>query len=144
MKTGVDEMAPPPLSPDEPLGRAVYSKRLRKRALKGKIDDDIYLEREEAESISVDRMRCASREELADLARKRGRKRPKPPNRFQGWAVLAVRDAAQNGRTVAATPTPENRCHADICLNIAEADRKHMWNQHAVELAALAHWEDPP
>ena len=47
----------PRLATDERLGRSVFSQKSSRRARKtGQIDMKIFLEREEAESISVDRM----------------------------------------------------------------------------------------
>lgn len=106
---------------------------------------DIFLESEQAESISVDRMDHASLETLAAWSGEQGRNRT-PPKEFHGWAVLKVRDAEKNGRTVAATPMPRNRCHADIFLNVkvTGAERRHRQKQHAVELAAHSRWLDTP
>ena len=138
-------MASPPADPNpaERLGRSVFSSRSRKRARNGRIDVNIFLEREEAESISVDRMDHAPLDELADSAREWGRSRT-PSLNFYGWAVVAVRDATRNGRTVAATPTPENRFHADIFLNVTGDERRRQQKQHANELAAYSRWLEGP
>ena len=125
------------------LGRSVFSRRRSNRARNSHIDMDIFLEREEAESISVDRMRHASLGELAEWSIVRGRNRT-PPRDFHGWAVLAVRHAEMDGRTVTATPTPENRCHADIFLNITGDERRRKQKQHANELAANSRWLELP
>ena len=131
------------LDPDEDLGRAVFSRRRRKRALAGQIDMDIFLEREKAESISVDRMGCASHVDLAEWSRERGRNR-EPSQEFHGWAVLKVRNAEMSGRTVEATPTLQNKCHADISLNITGDERRRQQKQHANELAAHSRWWEAP
>ena len=137
------QVPPVELDANEDLGRAVFSRRRSNRArAKGAIDMDIFLEREQAESISVDRMDLAPIDELAEWSRERARNR-KPPQ-FYGWAVLKVRDAAANGRTVEATPTLQNRCHADILLNVTGEERKGQQKQHAVELADKSRWLEAP
>ena len=128
---------------NEDLGRAVFSGRRSRRArAKGAIDFNIFLVREQAESISVDRMDLAPIDELAEWSRERAHNREPP--QFYGWAVLKVRDAAANGRTVEATPTPQNRCHADICLNVTGEERRRQQRDHAVELADKSRWLEAP
>ena len=137
-------MTPPAqLDADEDLGRGVFSRRRRDRARNGHVDMDIFLEREEAKSISVDRMVHAPLDELAEWSRQRGRSRA-PSREFHGWAVLTVADAEMSGRTVAATPTLDNKCHADIYLNITGDERRRQQKQHANELAAHSRWLDAP
>ena len=104
---------------------------------------DVFLEREQAKSISVDRMDHATADELAEWSRERGRSR-EPPRQFHGWAVVKVGDAAANGRTVEATPTRQNRCHADIFLNVTGEERRRQQKDHAVELAHKSRWEEAP
>ena len=146
MSTGSRSPQVPPaeLDANEDLGRAVFSRRTRHRARKvGRIHMDVFLEREQAESISVDRMDHAAAEQLAEWSREQGRGR-KPPRQFHGWAVVKVRDAAANGRTVEATPTPRNRFHADIRLNVTGEERRRQQKAHAVELAHKSRWEEAP
>ena len=100
---------------------------------------DLFLEREDAVSLSVDRMDHATIVELAAWSKERARSRT-PPRDFYGWAVLPAGNAARSGRTVAATPTPENRCHADIYLNVSGGQRRRQQKQHALELAGHAKW----
>ena len=136
--------APPTeLDKNEDLGRSVFSRRRRDRARKGNVDLDVFLEREQAESISVDRMDHATADELAEWSRERGRSR-EPPRQFHGWAVVKVLDAAANGRAVKATPTPQNRCHADIFLNITGDERRRRQKDHAAELADKSRWVEVP
>ena len=131
------------LAPDARLGRAVYSESRAKRARAGKIDMDIFLETEKAESLSVDRMECASHSELAKVASKRGRSR-KPPRPFYGWADLTVRHAMMSGRTAKATPISDNRCHADIFLEVTGDERRRQQKTHANELSAHSSWVESP
>ena len=100
---------------------------------------NIFLEREDAGSISVDRMDHAPTHELAEWSRNRGRNRT-PPQAFQGWAVLMAEHAGRNGRTVVATPMAENPCHADVFLNVTGDERRRQQKQHANEMAAHATW----
>ena len=65
----------PHVAPQEALGRSVFSRRRSSRARRGQIDMDIFLEREDAGSISVDRMDHAPIDELAAWSRERGRNR---------------------------------------------------------------------
>ena len=134
---------PAKLDADEDLGRAVFSRRSRNRARNGTIDMDVFLESEQAESISVDRIDHAPTIELAEWSRERARSRGSS-RQFYGWAVLKVRAAAANGRTVVATPTPQNRCHADIHLNVTGEERRRRQKDHAVALADHSRWEEAP
>ena len=104
---------------------------------------DVFLEHEQAESISVDRMDHAPIDELAEWSRERGRGR-EPPKQFHGWAVLKVQAAGEDERTVEATPTPQNRCHADIFLNVTGEERRRQQKDHAVALAHKSQWRDAP
>ena len=54
--------------------------------------------------------------------------------------MLTTGDAEKNGRTVTATLTPENRCHADIFLNVSGDERRRQQKQHAIELTAHSSW----
>ena len=85
----------------------------------------------------------ATVDELAEWSRERGRSR-EPPRRFHGWAVLKVLDAAANGRAVKATPKPQNRCHADIFLNVTGDERRRRQRDHATELADKSRWVEVP
>ena len=137
MNPGSRSIQAPPaeLDTNEDLARAVFSRRRGDRArTKGAIAIDIFLVREQAESISVDRMDHAPIDELAEWSRERVRNR-ESSRQFYGWAVLKVRDAEKDGRTVEATPTQQNRCHADIFLNVTGEERRRQQKDHAVELA---------
>ena len=135
----------PDLRDSENIGRSVFSNRVAKRArLKGIVIPDVFLERLQADSISVDRMDHVSRDILAELSKERGQNR-EPPKSFYGWAIMKVSEAASNGRTVQATPDGINPYHADIFLNLSDDnERRDMQRQHANELAALSEWQDAP
>ena len=136
----------PTLAATEAIGRNVFSSRAAKRARRrGVVIPEVFLERLEAESISVGRMGYVSNSVLAELARGRGQDRH-PPRNFHGWVIIEVSDAASRGRTVQATPTATNPYHADIFLNLSADDkeRRDKQIQHANDMAAHARWEDAP
>lgn len=134
----------PELGQDERLGRSIVASRAAARArTKGVIMRDVFLEAEGAPSLSVDRMDHATLHEMAALGRERAGNR-KPPRQLHGWAEIAVRRAASNGRTVEATPQPSNIFHADIFLNIAGDEARDQQKGHATELAARSRWLDLP
>ena len=134
----------PELRKTENIGRSVFSGKAAKRARKGTIIHEVFLESLEADSISVDRMDHATRRALAALSIQTGRNRTSPRD-FHGWAVLTVDAAASNGRTVRATPNEFNRYHADIFLNLqADDERRDGQIQQANALATLAKWWDAP
>ena len=114
-------------------------------ALRGVINHRVFLESEQAESISVDRMDHAPINELAAWSRERARSRG-ADRRFYGWAVLKVRDAEKDGRNVAATPKSHNRCHADIFLNVTATgeERRRQPEEHAHQLATHSRWLEVP
>ena len=80
---------------------------------------------------------------MAELCTKRAAART-PPRQCRGWAVIRVENAALGGRTVEATPVPENIYHTDIFLNVDANDRRDKQKQHATELAAYASWQEAP
>ena len=134
----------PALRDSENIGRSVFSNKAARRARKGIVIPEIFLESREAASISVDRMDHAPRTALAALSKQTGQNRT-PPRNFYGWAVMKVSDASANGRTVKATPDDFNIYHADIFLNLSDDDeRRDGQKQHANELATLAEWFDAP
>ena len=139
MKPPLPTEALPELAQEERLGRSVVARRAERRArTKGVIIRDVFLETEQAPSVSVDRMDHATLHHMAVLGRERARNRT-PPRQLRGWAIITVRDAGTNGRTVDATPT-DNIYHADIFLNIAGGELRDRQKQHATELAARSRW----
>ena len=144
-RSGSTQAPPAELDANEDLGRATFDRRSRNRALRGVINHRVFLESEQAVSISVDRMDHAPIDELAAWSRERARSRG-PSRQFYGWAVLKVQDAENDGRTVKATPTPQNRCHADILLNITATgeERRRQQEKHALQLAEHSRWEEAP
>ena len=57
---------------------------------------------------------------MAGIAVKRGHERSDGPKEFQGWAVLTVSDASENGRSVQESPLDDNLYHADICMTLPD------------------------
>lgn len=135
----------PPLSADDPLGRGVFSSRHAKRWRTGRRERDSFLESEDKHSLSVDRLGLVTDALMTHIANAVAAGRG-PGRAFYGWAVLTVRDASGNGRSVRASPDlPANPYHADIDLNIrAEVDRRDAQKQHADDLAARAQWKERP
>lgn len=136
----------PTLDAAEDIGRSVFSSKAANRAKRrAVVIPEVFLERLEAESISVDRMGHVSNSVLAELAKDRGQNRH-PPRNFHGWAIIKVNDAAARGRTVQATPMAINLYHADIFLNLSTDDkeRRDKQIQHANDMAAHSRWENAP
>ena len=123
-----------PLLPDDPLGRYVLSERRARRALKsGIIAHDIFLERVDRESLSLDRLGFAPDLELAGVADRNAATRGKS---FFGWAVVSVQRASEMARRVGPMPLLDNRFHAEIVLNLPTgAERRDVAKQHALNLA---------
>ena len=92
----------------------------------------------------MDRMDHAPLRAMAELAMARAAARV-PPKGLEGWAMLSVQHAASDGRTVEATPQPDNACHADILLNIADRmsdiERRRQQKLHAKQVALHAAWQ---
>lgn len=138
---------PGTISPDEGLGRGVFSSKHRKRARRSRVPHHVFLERQGETTISVDRIDQASPEEAAAIGTGVASLRQRT---FYGWAVVEARDASSNRRRVEATPLPDNPYHADIILlDITSKilDEQEIWDEqmrHAQELADVSYWRDPP
>ena len=61
---------------------------------------------------------------------------------FYGWAVVAVKRAAANGRQVIATPQLDNPYHADIVLPAPDVEDREEQKRHAQELADSSIWRE--
>ena len=136
----------PDIESAERLGRSVFSNRVARKAQRGSMDRNIFLEAPERTSISVDRMDHAPIEVMACLSRTRAQSRRTQSRKveFQGWAILTVGNARLDGRAVEATPMPDNPFHADIFLNVAEEERRDSQKHHAQELAKHSRWLEAP
>ncbi len=134
----------PPLQDADQLGRGIFGSRVRDHARRGSIRPTVFLEKEEVESLSVDRLDHAPDEEMAEIGERIARLRG-PNRKFYGWATVTVIVASQNGRTVRATPKLDNVYHADIDLNIPPtAERRDNQKHHALSLASAASWRERP
>lgn len=134
----------PPLQDEDPLGRGVYSTGHARRAKNSKIPHNVFLEREEVESLSVDRLDHAPDHVMAEIGDRIAEGRG-PGRKFYGWATVTVAKASEDGRTVRATPQLDNTYHADIDLNIPPTvERRDTQIQHANTLAAAADWRERP
>ena len=124
---------------EEDLGRDVFSSNQAKRAGRGRVPFNVFLEREGEPRISVDRLDLASPGEAAEIADgvAAGRRRT-----FYGWAVVKARIAILSGRQVTASPKLDNPYHADIVLPEAVVDDREEQKRHAQELADEADWRD--
>ena len=136
---------PQSISPNETLGRGVFSSRYARQAKNGKTHFRVFLERWGEVNISVDRLDFAEPEAMATLGDKVAVGRNVDHKvTFYGWAVIDPKDAGSNGRQVVATPQPDNPHHADIILpNSATTDRDEQF-RHAQELAAASRWRERP
>ena len=127
------------IAPEENLGRDVFSNSQARRAGRGRVLINVFLEREGEPELSVDRLDLAlPREavEIADgVAAGRGRT-------FYGWAVVDAHTAASNGRQVTASPQLDNPYHADIVLPETAAEDREEQKRHAQELADASIWRD--
>ena len=118
------------------LGRGVFDSRKAKRAAAGHIVYRIFQEKPEKDSLSVDRLDYVSDDVMTDI-----QVRGSASRKFYGWAQLTVADASEEQREVRATPTSDNKYHADIILNLPEGEeRKDTQKSHANDLATKATW----
>ena len=125
------------IAPEEDLGRDIFSSNQAKRAGRGRVAFNVFLEREGEPRLSVDRLNMASPREVAEIADgvAAGRGRT-----FHGWAVVDAHTAASNGRQVTASPQLGNPYHADIVLPDAAVEDREEQKRHAQELADASVW----
>ena len=127
------------IAPGENLGRDIFSSGQAKRAQRGKVPVNAFLERVGEPQISVDRLDLASPGEAADIADKVAAARGRT---FYGWAVVTAETAASNGRQVIASPQLDNPCHADILLPDLDVEKRDEQKRHAQELADASIWRN--
>ena len=137
---------PQSISPNETLGRGVFSSKQARQANRGTMPGHVFLERCGEVTISVDRLDFAEPEQMATLGDKvaTGRSVGSVDRTFYGWAVIAAEDAEGNGRRVVATPQPGNPYHADIILPDSAAEDRDEQTWHAQELADASRWRERP
>ena len=129
-KSGAD------LRDDERLGRRVFSRRQQgDRRLRWRAFYDW-----KARSLSVDCLDRAALAELVELGTRAAESRA-GARAFYGWLAIMVAAARLHGRTVRATPRPDNPFHADIDLPGVpgtDEERKTRARKHAQLLAEQA------
>ena len=137
---------PQSISPNETLGRGVFSSKQARQANRGTMPGHVFLERCGEVTISVDRLDFAEPEQMATLGDEvaTGRSVGSVDRTFYGWAVIAAEDAEGNGRRVVATPQPGNPYHADIILPDSAAEDRDEQTWHAQELADASRWRERP
>ncbi len=130
------------MSPDETLGRGVFSSKQARQA-KNTVPRRVFLGQAGEMNISVDRLDFAELGEMAVLGDRvavgRGVDR-----KFYGWAIIAVKNAESNGRQVVYTPQPDNPYHTDIILPDSTAENRDEQVRHAQELADASRWCERP
>ena len=100
----------------------------------------MFLERLGETRVSVDRLTIAPTNEAIAIASARATGRD---GDFRGWAVVNVEGATGGGRTLAASPIPdENPYHADIVLSQSETIDREDQTRHAQELADASRWRE--
>ncbi len=97
-------------------------------------------------TLSVDRLDFAEPEEMATLGDSVAASRSSVDRKvtFYGWAVIAAKDAENNGRQVVYTPQPDNPYHTDIILPDSTAEDRDEQISHAQELADASLWRERP
>ena len=137
---------PQRISPNETLGRGVFSSKQARQADRGTIPRHVFLERRGEVNISVDRLDFAEPEQMATLGDKVAGDRSvgSVDRTFYGWAVIAAEDAEGNGRRVVATPQPDNPYHADIILPASAAEDHKEQRRHTRDLADASRWRERP
>ena len=131
---------------NEDLGRSVAKTLWADKAQRGVIPRDVFVDTRLGSVLSVDRMDHAPRGEMARIGREREARR-EGNRRFRGWALVRSGSAGRNGRSVEATPQPDNPYHADVRLPVpADAwdEVKQEKRAHGQELADFARWEPAP
>ena len=97
-------------------------------------------EQRDTNELSVDRVYDDNLSKITNIAvaHEVGRRR-----NFYGWVAVTQDVAARNGRRIKASPQEDNEFHADIVLPIEVVANKELRQQHALELATYARWQDP-
>ena len=130
-------MSEPRVVREDSVGRAVFQSNQWKKVRRndGEMPMDVFLDSKSRNKISVhilgDGLKDVA-QRCDDIAKQRGVNRS-----FYGWAEVAVAVAEQHGRAVVASPTPDDRWHADIVLPCAPDDKVER-ERHAIILAAHA------
>ena len=129
--------APDGIAPGESLGRGVFSRSQARRAERGRVLLNAFLEAEGEAEISVDRLDMAPPMEAKEIGDRVAAGRGK---QFYGWAVVALEAAAANGRRARASRLLDNPYNADIVLPDAAVEDRDEQKRHAQELADASAW----
>ncbi len=129
--------APDGIAPGENLGRGVFSRSQARRAERGRVLLNAFLEAEGEAEISVDRLDMAPPMEAKEIGDRVAAGRGK---QFYGWAVVVLEVAAANQRQALASPQLDNPYHADIVLPDAAVEDRDEQKRHAQELADASAW----
>lgn len=127
------------IAAEENVGRGIFSKGQAKRAHRGRILINVFLEREGIAKLSVDRLDIVPYEKAIEIADKVAFSRN---GTFYGWAVISTKTAALNDRRVIASPQLDNPYHADIVLPDQAVEDRDEQKRHAQELADASSWRD--
>lgn len=124
----------------EELGRGIFDSRRAKKAASGIILPNIFKERDGVREISVDRLSFGHHAQISKV-----HDTERFNQTFYGWAVLAAKEAAEQGRSVVASPVQDNPYHAEIVLpDAGRDDPVDDQNAHALSLAMRAKWMPRP
>ncbi len=129
------------ISPEEELGRGVFSSKNAQRAERSKVPFNVFLEKEGQTDISVDRLSIAPEEEAIAIADNVAAARSAT---FYGWAFLTAEESVHNERQVIPSPLDNNPYHADIRLPDPVAEDREEQKRHAKELADASRWRERP
>ncbi len=128
----------------EDLGHRVFSSKQKKRAENGTIVPSVFMEDPPTE-ISTDRLTYAPEQKAVALGDEHAANlEPIGRRTFYGWAILLASKAAEQSRTVCATPTTDNPYHADIRLPENAVNCEARQKFHARQLAERACWRPRP
>lgn len=140
----MENNTPPSVPPEEILGRGVFSRQDARKAQRGVIPRNVFLERQGVATLSVDRLDLMESRKAVALGEERAPSRG-PNARFLGWAAILAEDAAKDGRRVFATPIPgSNPYHADIQLPTDVAGNRRKQRVAAQKMADDACWQCRP
>ena len=140
----------PPLADAERLGRGIFSSDHAKKASRLKahgkpgVPFQVFEERPNVETLSVDRIDHAALDTMAEFGDRNARLRG-PSRNFYGWAAVTVLQASEMHRRVEATPRLDNPYHADIFLNLPDGEEQlDAAREHAQDLALKADYLPRP
>ena len=135
--------SPDHLGPDEALGRRVASTKTRSKVQAGDAPLTLFItppHNPERHKVSVDRLLDDWLEDATGVADNYYEKNM-PERNFYGWAEVSQASAGEQGRSIQLTPLSDNQYHTNIVLPDTAATREQEIEDHAIALAANAHWK---